>query len=190
MTLMLAGLVLFVLSHGFTTMREQRAAVIVSIGEAPYKILYSLLAIVALLMIAYGFGAWRAAGPAQLWYPPVWTRHLALLLMLLASIMLVAAYSDGRIKAMLKHPMLVSVKTWALAHLIANGDVATIVLALGVLAWAVYVRISMKHREPSPPRGPKGLAGDAFAVGGGIVLYLLLTYIFHPYVVGVPVMPG
>jgi hypothetical protein len=110
--------------------------------------------------------------------------------MLLASLMLVAAYSAGRFMATLKHPMLVSVKTWAVAHLIANGDLATIVLALGILAWAVYARISLKRRPPAEPLGPKGWAGDALAVGGGIILYLFLTYLFHPYVVGVPVLPG
>jgi len=75
------------------------------------------------------------------------------------------------------------------AHLLANGDVPTIVLALVILAWAVHARISMKRRGPPVQRGPKGLAGDALAVGGGIVVYLLLAYVFHPYVVGVPVMP-
>lgn len=190
MILMLAGLALFILAHGFTTMREQRAAVIARIGEAPYKIVYSLMSLAAVLMIAYGYGDWRAEGATVLWDPPVWTRHLSLLLMLLASIMLLAAYSAGRIKAVLKHPMLVSVKIWAVAHLLANGDTATIVLSLGILAWAVYARISLRRREPSKPLGPKGWAGDALAVGGGIVLYLFLAYIFHPYVVGVPVMPG
>lgn len=190
MILMLAGLALFLASHGFTTMREQRAAVIARIGEGPYKIAYSLVSLLAILMIAYGYGDWRADGSVNLWDPPVWTRHLALLLMLLASIMLVAAYSAGRIKATLKHPMLVSVKTWAVAHLLANGDLATIVLALGILAWAVYARISLKRRPPAQPLGPKGWPGDALAVVGGIVLFLFLAYIFHPYVVGVPVMPG
>jgi uncharacterized membrane protein len=110
--------------------------------------------------------------------------------MLFASIALVAAYSQGRIKAVLKHPMLVSIKTWAIAHLLSNGDVATIVLSLAILVWAVYARISLRRREPSAPIGVKGWAGDALAVAGGIVLYLFLAYLFHPYVVGVPVMPA
>jgi len=190
MLLMLAGLALFLLTHGFTAMREQRAAVIARIGEIPYKVLNSVVSIVAVLMIAYGFGAWRAEGPEDLWYPPVWTRHLALLLMLFASIMLVAGYSSGRIKAALQYPVLVAVKTWALAHLLANGDVPTIVLALVILAWAVHARISMKRRGPPVQRGPKGWAGDTLAVGGGLVVYLLLAYVFHPYVIGVPVMPA
>ena len=190
MILMLAGLALFLLTHGFTAMRDQRAAVIERIGETPYKIANGVLSLVAILMIAYGFGDWRAAGAAQLWYPPVWTRHLALLLMLFASIFAVAGYTSGRIKATLKYPLLVGVKTWALAHLLANGDLPTIILSLVVLAWAVNARISMKRRGPPVKRGPEGLTGDALAVVGGIVLYLFLAYIFHPYIVGIPVMPG
>jgi uncharacterized membrane protein len=190
MVLMLAGLAIFLLTHGFTAMREQRAAVIARTGEVPYKIVHSIVSIVAILLIAYGFGDWRASGAAQLWNPPVWTRHVALLLMLFAGVFFVAGYTSGRIKAVLKFPVLVSVKTWSLAHLLANGDLPTIVLSLVVLAWAVHARISMKRRGPPTMRGPAGLAGDAIAVVGGIVLYLFLAYVFHPYVVGVPVMPG
>jgi uncharacterized membrane protein len=190
MILMLAGLVIFLLAHGFTAMREQRAAVIARIGETPYKAVNGIVSLVAILMIAYGFGDWRAAGAPQIWYPPVWTRHLALLLMLFASIFAVAGYSAGYLKKVLKYPLLVGVKTWALAHLLANGDLPTIILSVVFLAWAVNARISMKRRGPPVMRGPAGFKGDVLAVGGGIVLYLFLVYIFHPYVVGVPVMPG
>jgi uncharacterized membrane protein len=190
MILMLAGLALFLASHGFTAMRGPRAAVIARVGDVPYKVLYSLVSILAVLMIGYGYAEWRADGAMNVWDPPTWTRHLAILLMLLASIMLVGAYSNGRIKAALKHPMLVAVKTWAIAHLLTNGDVATIVLALGILAWAVFARISLKRREPGAARGPKGWTGDALAVVGGIILFFFLAYVFHPYVIGVPVMRG
>jgi uncharacterized membrane protein len=80
MLLMLAGLVVFIGMHVFTTQRGARAALIARIGEGPYKILYSLVSIVGLFMVGYGYGAWRVDGPAQLWFPPIWTRHLALLL--------------------------------------------------------------------------------------------------------------
>lgn len=190
MVLLFAGLALFLLTHGFTAMRGQRAAVIAQIGEVPYKIANGVVSLVAVLMIAYGFAEWRAEGAPVLWDPPVWTRHLALLLMLFASIFAVAGYSAGRIKATLKYPLLVGVKTWALAHLLANGDLPTIILAVVILAWAVNARISMKRRGPPTLRGPAGLKGDAFAVVGGLLLFLLLAYVFHPYVVGVPVMPG
>ena len=124
----------------------------------------------------------------QVWNPPVGMRHLTLLLMLFAAIAIVAAYVPSHVKAWLKHPMLVGVKTWAVAHLLANGDIASIVLFGAVLAWAVFDRISVKRRNLPPPVAPKNWAGDALVVGGGLVLYLALAYLFHPYVVGVPVM--
>ena len=137
MLLMLAGLVVFIGMHAFTAQRGARATLIARIGEGPYKSLYSLVSLAGLLMIGFGYGMWRAEGPAQLWYPPLWTRHFALLLMIPAAILLVAAYVPSHIRLWLKHPMLAAIKIWALAHLLANGDIATIVLALAVLAWAV-----------------------------------------------------
>jgi uncharacterized membrane protein len=190
MTLMLAGLLVFIAAHGFSTLRAPRAAVIARIGEGPYKVLYALVSIAGVLMIGYGFGAWRARGPVELWNPPVWTRHIAMALMLFASIAMVATYAPGHIKAALKHPMLVAIKIWAVAHILANGDIATIVLAVVVLAWAVFARISMKWREPPAPIAPKGWIGDAAALVGGLALYAFLAYLFHPYVIGVPVLPA
>lgn len=192
MLLMIAGLILFLGAHAFTTLRGERAGLVAKLGEGPYKIVYSLVSLAGLLMTAYGYGAWRAAGPAILYNPPTGLRHLALLLMLFASIMLVAAYAPGRIKSALKHPMLASVKTWALAHLLANGDAATVTLSLAVLAWAVYARISLKRREEAhrAPVTPPGWKGDVVALAGGLAVYVFLAYVFHPYVVGVPVMPA
>ena len=188
MLLMLVGLVVLLGTHAFTTMRDARAAAIARLGEWPYKGLYSLVSLAGVVMVAYGYAAWRASGPAQLWYPPAWTRHLALALMIAAAILFVAAYLPSHIRTALKHPMLVAIKTWAVAHLIANGDIATIVLALAVLAWAVYARISMKYRDLAPKPAPAGWSGDAIAVVGGLALYAFLVYLFHPYVIGVPVI--
>lgn len=185
MLLMLAGLFVFIGMHAFTAQRDARAAVIARIGQGPYMGLYSLVSTAGVLMVAYGYGIWRAAEPAQLWSPPIGVRHLALSLMIPAAILLVAAYVPSHIRLWLKHPMLAAIKLWALAHLVANGDLATIVLSLAVLAWAVYVRISMKRRDEAPKPAPRGWSGDIIAVFAGLALYLFLLYIFHPYVVGV-----
>lgn len=190
MITMLIGLVLFLGAHVFTTRRAARAAVIARIGEGPYKGLYALVSTIGLLLTAYGFGEWRSEGPRVLYDPPTGLRHLTLLLMLFASIALVAAYVPSHIRARLKHPMLVAVKIWALAHVLANGDVASLTLFLIVLAWAVYDRISVKKRGEPLPVAPSGWGGDLVAVAGGLVLYAALAFLFHPYVVGVPVMPG
>jgi uncharacterized membrane protein len=97
----------------------------------------------------------------QVWSPPPWTRWVAIVLMLPAFIFLVAAYVPGRIKETLKHPFLVAIKTWALAHLIANGDLASIILFGSFLAYAVYDRITLKRRKPTSLIGVPGTGGRA-----------------------------
>ncbi|MBB6308214.1 NnrU family protein [Xanthobacter tagetidis] len=188
MVMMLLGLALFVATHVVTSLRGLRSDLIARLGEGAYKGFYSLLAASGLLLTAYGYELWRAAGPALIWNPPHAMRHLAMLLLLLAAIAAVAAYVPSHIRAVLKHPLLVAVKTWALAHLLVNGDAASMVLFGVILAWAVYDRIALKKRGAPLPVAPKGWGGDALALGLGLVLFLALAYLFHPYIIGVPVM--
>ena len=188
MVMMLLGLVVFVGTHVVASMRGLRARLIASVGEGPYKGYFSLLAAGGVALTAYGYLLWRASGPAVIWDPPLALRHVTLLLMLLASIVGVSAFVPSHIRTALKHPLLVAVKTWAFAHLLANGDAASMVLFGAVLAWAVYDGIAMARRGTKIPPAPAGWTGDALAVGGGVVLYAFLAFLFHPYVIGVPVM--
>src|SRR6516225_6986262 len=176
------GLVLFLGAHVFVTMRKQRDALIARIGFGPYRGLFALVAIVGLVLIGFGFARYRAAGPIPIWYPPVWTRHIVVALMWPASIAFVAAYFPGEIKRVLKHPMLVGVKIWAAAHLCANGDLGGMILFGAVLAWAVYDRITLKHRSDpgAPPIPVGGWRNDVIAVVVGTILYLALGFVFHP----------
>jgi uncharacterized membrane protein len=182
------GLVIFLGAHVFVSMRDRRAALVAGIGEWPYRGLFSLVSIVGIVLIGYGFAGYRAAGPIMLWYPPAWTRQIVVTLMWPASIMVVAAYIPGNIKRALKHPMLVGVKTWAFAHLCANGDLGGIILFGSVLAWAVYDRITLKRRSDSgaPPIPTGGGRNDVIAVVVGTIVYLALGFVFHPIVIGVP----
>jgi uncharacterized membrane protein len=186
---MLIGLVLFLGALVFVTLRGPRAAVIARIGEWPYKGLMSLVALVGLVLIGYGFGQYRADDWIEVWSPPRWTHYVTEVLMWPASIFVVAAYSRGEIWRALKHPMLVGVKTWAVAHLISNGDLGSIVLFGSFLAWAVYDRITLKRRSDpgAPPIPVGGRRNDIIALGVGTLFYLALGLIFHPLVVGVPV---
>ena len=189
LAILVVGLAAFIGAHVFVTLRAPRAAVIARLGEGPYKGLMALVSLVGLILICYGFGWYRATGWIDLWYPPRWTYYVAQLLMWPASIFVVAAYIRGNIWRRIKHPMLVGVKTWAVAHLIANGDLGSIVLFGSFLAWAGYDRITLKHRpDPGAPAIPAGgQRADFIALGVGTMLYLALGFIFHPIVVGVPV---
>lgn len=188
MILMLAGLILFVAIHILAARRKIGPAATAQLGTTTYRSIHAVVAAAGLLMIAFGYGQWRAEGPLQLYDPPVGLRHLALLLMLIASIAAVAALVPSHIKAWLKFPFLVAIKIWALAHLLSNGDAATVTLAVVILAWAVMLRIMAKRRAAPLPVAPANWWGDLVAVAGGVVLYAILAFWFHPYIVGVPVM--
>jgi uncharacterized membrane protein len=189
LAVLVLGLILFLGPHVFVTMRGPREAVIERIGEWPYKGLFAVVSLVGLYVAGKGFGMYRDAGTIGIWDPPTWTRHITEGLMLPACIFVAAAYIPGEIKRKLKHPMLVGVKTWAVAHLITNGDLGGIILFGSVLAWAVYDRITLKRR--SDPGGPPipvgGWKNDLGAVIVGIILFLALAFPFHSLVVGLQV---
>lgn len=188
--LLILGLLVFLGVHTLTTLRDTRAALIGRLGESGYKGLYSLVSFAGLALIVWGYARYRATGWIDVWYPPVAFRHITLLLMLPAVILVVASYIRGRIYTTLKHPMLAGIKLWAAAHLLANGDLGSIVLFGSFLAWAVYDRISLKHRADAgaPPFPVGGPGNDVIAVVVGIVAYLALAFAFHPLVIGVPVV--
>ena len=188
LAVLVLGLVVFIGTHVFVTYRDHRAALIKWIGEWPYKGLFSVVSIVGVALIAWGFARYRATGWIDVWYPPAWTRHVTVALMWPAIICVTAAYFPGDIKRRLKHPMLVGVKLWAFAHLLTNGDLGSIVLFGSILAWAVYDRISLKHRtDPgSPPIPIGGRTNDIIAIIVGTILYVALGLVFHPLVIGVP----
>jgi len=182
------GLVLFLGAHVFVTMREQRDALIKAIGAGPYRGLFSLVSLVGIVLIGYGFAWYRSTGLIPVWSPPAWTRHIVEALMWPASILLVAAYIPGNIKRAVGHPMLVGVKTWAVAHLTANGDLGGIILFGAVLLWAGYDRATLKRRtDPGAPPIPVGGAkNDIAAIVVGTIVYLALGLVFHPIVIGLP----
>jgi uncharacterized membrane protein len=109
--------------------------------------------------------------------------------MLPAVILVVASYIRGGIYTALKHPMLAGVKLWAAAHLLANGDLGSVILFGSFLGWAVFDRISLKHRTDvgAPPIPVGGRSNDAIAIAVGVVVYLALGFVFHPVVIGVAV---
>jgi len=191
LAIMIIGLAIFLGAHTLVALRPQRAAVIARVGEGPYKGLFALASLIGILLIGYGFARYRAAGYIDLWVPPHWIRHVTEALVWPAIILVVAAYVPSNIKRVLQHPMLAGVKLWALAHLLANGDLGSIILFGSILAWAVYDRIAVKQRgeaaAPAAIAPSGGYRNDFIVVVAGTLLYFALGFWFHPWVIGVPV---
>jgi uncharacterized membrane protein len=191
MTYLIAGLIIFLGVHALPMRPVLRARMRERLGELGYKAAFSLASLLGFVLIVYGYGLARAAGPAVLYSPPVWMSHITMLLMVPVFVLLVAAYAPtGNIKARTKHPMILAVKIWALAHLLANGDVASVVLFGGFLAWGVVDRISLKRRGDIGGAGAlrKSIAGDAISVVVGLGLYAAFVVYLHMWLIGVPVI--
>jgi len=185
MLLLALGIIIFLGVHSLTTFREPRTVLIERFGFGPYKIVYSLVALLGLLLIIWGFSRYRAAGLIQLWSPPDWTRYVAIVLMWFAFIALASSNpAPSRIRGWLRHPMLVGIKIWALAHLLANGDAGALLLFGSFLAWAVYDRISVKKRgDRGAPRISSFTRTDAIALVAGTVVYVAVLFL-HPVLFG------
>src|SRR6202167_3856075 len=173
LAVMILGLRLILGVHTLAAQREQRVRCIASVCEGGYKLAYALLSVVGIALIPWSFAHFRAAGMIDVWEGLVPAKALAVLkhitvaLMLPAVILVVASFIRGRIYTTLKHPMLAGIKLWAAAHLLANGDLGSIILFGSFLGWAVFDRISLKRRSDAggPPIPVGGWGKDVIAVG-------------------------
>lgn len=196
MLVLVIGLIVFFAIHLVPTNTELRNGLLARFGLTGYKAVFSILSLIGLVLIILGFHKLQLhpGKNPQLWVPPLWTRHVALALMLPAMIALVAAYVPSHIRTMLKHPLLVSIKIWALAHLLANGDLGALLLFGTFLAYAVYDRISVKRRQAmgalGNAMGPLGNAtggwiNDVIVLVLGTGLYAVILLWAHQYFIGV-----
>ena len=148
MTLLSLGLVIVLGVHSVRIVADGwRSRVLAQRGQGVWKGAYALVSLAGFALIVWGYGAARQQ-PVVLWPSPTWTRHLAALLTLPAFVMLVAAYVPGNaIKAKLKHPMVLAVKLWAFAHLLANNTLADLLLFGSFLVWALADFRSARQRD-------------------------------------------
>lgn len=193
MLLLIVGLVLFLGAHTIPfAAAGWREAAIARFGEMPWKLVYGLVSAAGLVLIVVGYGAARQnPDPIVLYTPPVWTRHLSLLLMVPVFVLLSAAYLPGRIKSVVKHPMLLAVQIWASAHLLANGTLAAALLFGGFLVWGIADRVSMSRRGAAVVPGfPASRWNDWAAVGAGAALYVAFLFWLHRVLIGVSPLGG
>lgn len=188
MTVLAIGLLLFLGTHSIRIVADDwRSDQRRRLGELRWKGLYSLVSLAGFAMIVWGFGLARPA-PVVLWTPPVWSRHLAAALTLPAFILLAAAYVPGnRIKAKIGHPMLAAVKTWALAHLIANGTAADVLLFGAFLIWAIadFIVSRRRDRAAGTTYPALGMGRDILTIAAGAVAWILFARFGHEWLIGV-----
>lgn len=186
MLVLVLGLLLMLGVHSVSIAApEWRRAAVVRLGEGPYRGLYSLVSLVGLVLIIWGFD--RASdAPVFLYTPPVWGRHLAMVLMIPALMLVFASVFPAKgIKGLVAHPLLTATGLWALSHLLANGDLAGVVLFGAFLGWAIVDRIA-QSRGPQPGEASHGLGKwDLAAVLAGIALYVVLIAGLHYWLFGV-----
>ena len=188
MLVLILGLVIFLGSHSVRIADDGlRGRMIARLGEGRWKGIYSAVSLIGLILIVWGYGLSRL-DPIVLWDPPVWTKHVAVVLMLVAFVLLAAfLVPAGRIKARLGHPMILSVKVWALAHLLANGTLADLVLVGSLLIWAIADFAASRRRDRT--QGTVRIAGparnDALAAGVGVVIWAAFVWRLHEWLIGV-----
>jgi uncharacterized membrane protein len=189
MLLFLVGLLLFLGIHSVSILAPRwRVATVSRLGEKRWKGIYSLAAAIGLALLVAGYGLARRE-PILVYSPPPALRHLALVVMLPVFPLFLAAYLPGRIRTAARHPLLLAVKFWALAHLLANGTLVDLLLFGGFLAWAVADRISIRRRSLAEahevPAAPAAPYNDLLALLGGLALYAVIVLWAHRRLIGV-----
>jgi uncharacterized membrane protein len=189
MAILLAGVILFFVIHLLSYAREFRARLLGAIGEGPYKGVYSLLSAIGLGLMIWGYVLTRA-GPAAaevLYWPPSWGRHATMLLVLLGMICITIYLHKGRLKLWLRNPMSIGVALWAGGHLFSNGEVTSVILFGSFLLYALIDIVVNTLRGTVPNFTPKP-RHDLISIVAGIALYAFFLFVFHPYVLNVPVV--
>jgi len=187
MALMIAGIVLWSAAHLFKVLApDARARLARRAGEGPVKGLMAVLLLASVAMMTVGY---QQAAFVNVWFPPVWTVHLNNLLMVLAVGIFIAGGIPGHVRHWVRHPQLIGFKTWALAHLLVNGDLASIVLFGGLLAWGVVSLVGINKRDGKGPKPARGtLRGNLIHAGATVAVFGAISWT-HDYF-GVWPYPG
>lgn len=161
---------------------EWRARGVAKLGPGPWKGLFSLLILASLVLIVLG---WRGTPPEAIYVPPSWGRHATMALMVIALLLFFAARLTTNLKRLLRHPQLTGVTLWALAHLLSNGEMRSLVLFIGLGAWALLEMVVINRRMGEWVRpAPVSAARDVILIVMGLVAYGLLLYL-HRYITGI-----
>ena len=181
MTLLIVGLALFIGVHLVPSHSPLRGALTGAIGENGYKSLFSVVSVAGLVVTVIGY---RVAPASPIFTPSGTAQDLLPIAMAVAFILLAAAYMPGRIRRVVRHPMMAGVLIWAVMHLLANGDLASNILFGAIAVWAVFAVISAEQRGKRPGPARLGFRADAIAVVAGLAAFAVVLY-FHADLFGV-----
>jgi uncharacterized membrane protein len=187
MSLLIIGLIIFLGSHSSRIFAEPwRNHMIDRLGEVKWKGLYTIVSLIGLVLVVIGYGQARQA-PIVLWQPATYLIHISILLNLVAFIFLAASSpSNNAIRLKLKHPMILGVKVWALAHLLANGTLVDLILFGSFLLWAVFdFRSARKRPIHMPEKAVISTKATITVVVTGIVIWAAFIFGLHQYLIGV-----
>lgn len=188
MTALIVGLIVFIGVHSVRVVADDcRTRLIEKVGRNTYRGMYGALSLLGLVLIIAGYGAARTT-PVVLWQPPVWLIHLAILLTVPAFVFVAASVLPRtRIRSRVGHPLLLGVKTWAIAHLMANGTLADVILFGAFLLWSVVAYASARRRDRNAATVyPVGSPWrDVIAVVGGLVAWAVFAIWLHSLLIGV-----
>lgn len=183
MIMLILGIVLFFGVHMIRVVAPNLRARQIAANERRWKGLYALVSLAGFVLLVWGYASWRAEAP-QLYLPPEWGKHVTFLFVLIAFILLVAAYQPpGLIRARLQHPMLIGTAFWGIGHLLANGDAAGVLLFGSFAVYGVWNLIAQMRRD-QPKVVSKGYRGDIIAVVAGVVVYAVTLIWLHPILFG------
>lgn len=183
--LLVLGVLVWSLVHFFpAVMADKRNQLNDSMGNK-YQGLFALVIVFSIVLIVLG---WRGSEPLPVYNPPVWGRHLTMLLILIAVILFGAANASTKLRQYIRHPMLSGILVWGVGHLLANGDIRSVILFGGMIIWAILSIALINRRDGAwqKPTVPAGWLAEVKLVAISLVIYLALV-LLHPYFTGMPI---
>lgn len=183
MEFLILGLILFCGIHLFPTLTRQRQVLVTKLGDNFYKGLFSIISLAGIVLMVIGY---KSVESSLLYVPPVWGRKITIVLMLVSLVLFAAANMPGNVKRFTRHPMLWGLVTWAVAHLLANGDLAGVVFfaSLGIFGLLAMLSANLRGAVKQSKKLP--LTKDLLIIVAGTVVYVIII-LLHPYLFGVDI---
>lgn len=188
MVWLILGVLLWSIIHLYPSIAENHRHQLSASMANKYQGIYALIIVSSIVLMVIG---WKQTVPTQIYNPPVWGRHLTMLLILVAIILFGAANVKTRLRLWVRHPMLTGMLVWSIGHLLANGDIRSLILFGGLGIWAIVSQVTISRRDGAwvKPNDSKGLKTDIILIGVSLVLYAILLF-GHPYFTGMSVISG